>query len=446
MRENFFSMKLGARHSTPWICAVVGILLLLQANSVSGQPANSKGTPYKIKADSLSRKKEYKAAARAYVTEYDHHTLAPFRKQALVNAAHGYAAANMPDSALYLLDLAARKYGFSNRQLLLTDSIFLRLKPHKKYNQLITHLNEESKKLTNPAKAVINTSDIDLFWKVYDRFLADTSQAQELFLSQYFEKGTPALQQYYILKTGNIGGIKGFVRNMATMRKFYAGIRSNTNQVKYLEDSVRTVYNHLKNVYPAAVYPPLTFVIGGWSSGGTSTEYGLLVGADMYANNESTDKSELNAWQKRNGNLFKNLKNVVAHELVHAQQQHLKKDTILLKYAIEEGMADFIGELISGQTANVALHQLTKGKEKKIWEAFKKEMYLDRYSNWIANSSQERADWPADLGYWVGYQICKAYFDEAENKKQAIDDMLHIQDYRAFLAKSKFDEKVNRLY
>lgn len=70
-------------------------------------------------------------------------------------------------------------------------------------------------------------------------------------------------------------------------------------------------------------------------------------------------------------------------------------------------------------------------------------MFLDRYSNWIANSNQETADRPADLGYWVGYQICKFYFDEATDKRGAISEMLNIQDYKAFLVQSRTDEKLS---
>ena len=70
-------------------------------------------------------------------------------------------------------------------------------------------------------------------------------------------------------------------------------------------------------------------------------------------------------------------------------------------------------------------------------------MFLNKASNWIANSAQETADKPADLGYWVGYMICKAYYEEMADKKQAVYDILHITDYRQFLEKSRLDEKIN---
>jgi uncharacterized protein YjaZ len=45
---------------------------------------------------------------------------------------------------------------------------------------------------------------------------------------------------------------------------------------------------------------------------------------------------------------------------------------------------------------------------------------------------------PADLGYYVGYKICEAYYNQAKDKKQAVKDILTIQDYKQFLAKSGY--------
>jgi len=76
------------------------------------------------------------------------------------------------------------------------------------------------------------------------------------------------------------------------------------------------------------------------------------------------DITELSAWEKANISSFKNLPYTVAHELIHFQQDGMASDTTLLKAAIEEGMADFIGELISGKSANESLLIYGKGKEK----------------------------------------------------------------------------------
>jgi uncharacterized protein YjaZ len=187
------------------------------------------------------------------------------------------------------------------------------------------------------------------------------------------------------------------------------------------------------------------FVIGKLRSAGTSCSYGLILGIDQACLSATADTSELNTWEKNNISLFKNLPHTVAHELIHFQQAGMANDTSLLKAAILEGMADFIGELISGKSSNERLKLYAIGKEKAIWESFKKDMYLDRANNWIGNADQETADKPADLGYWIGYQICKAYYENASDKQKAIDDMLHIQNYPSFLAQSKWEEKITTL-
>jgi len=426
------------------VSGLVFFLALLVVQSLMAQELirNDAGIKYKKIADSLINKDAFAEAASNYMQEFKARTMDPFKKAALMNAAYSYAAARRIDSAIFTLELATYKYGFTNLSFLTGDSVMRTLASHPKFKKIEQEIKLTYKRQQNAKKALINTSDVDLFWNVYDRFLKDTSNGIKLFGAEYFEKGTPALQEYYRLKTRNIGGLKGFVHNMKTMPRFYASVRTNTLRIKSLKDTIRIIYTNLKRWHPEAIFPTLNFHIGGWSSGGTATDYGLHVGADMYANNIDTDKSELNPWQKRNSYLFENLKYVVAHELIHAQQGTMREDTILLKYVIQEGMADFIGELISGNTANEFLMNWTKGKEQKIWEAFKKEMYLDRYSNWIANSSQERADWPADLGYWVGYQICKSYYEEAADKKKAIYDMLHLTDYKKFYQKSKVEVKL----
>lgn len=420
------------------------VLILFFKYEVIAQIAdrNDAGEQYKKIADSLANKDELARAAKMYMQESYARTMGPFKKSALINATYCYAASKNIDSALSSLKIATYKYGFNNLGFLTGDTIMQALASHPKYKKILQQIRLRQQQQKNVNNAIINTSDIDLFWNTYDHFLKDTGNGVKLFQMNYFEKGTPALQEYFRIKTKNIGGIEGFVQNIKKMPKFYSSIRANTFQLNSLKDTIRIIYRNLKYWYPEAIFPPLSFHIGGWSSGGTATDYGLHVGADMYANNPNTDKSELNAWQKRNSYLFENLKYVVAHELIHAQQDNMRNDTTLLKYVIQEGMADFIGELISGNTANQFLINWAKGNEKKIWESFKSEMYLNRYRNWIANSSQERPDWPADLGYWVGYQICKSYFERAVNKKRAIYEMLHIRNYQAFYEESQVEARI----
>jgi len=152
----------------------------------------------------------------------------------------------------------------------------------------------------------------------------------------------------------------------------------------------------------------------------------------------------LNLWEKNNYTNVQNIPVIVIHELIHFQQEKIKDDTTLLYYALIEGMADFICEEVTGKNPSQRQQDYAKTRRMEIWEDFKKEMYLARAYNWIANGDKETKDKPADLGYYVGYEICKSYYEEAADKKAAIREMLTIQDHKAFLESSKYDGKMSQ--
>ena len=53
-------------------------------------------------------------------------------------------------------------------------------------------------------------------------------------------------------------------------------------------------------------------------------------------------------------------------------------------------------------------------------------------------------DRPSDLGYYVGAKISEAYYKSATDKRQAVRDILEIQDFGAFLEKSHYRDKFAR--
>ncbi len=72
-------------------------------------------------------------------------------------------------------------------------------------------------------------------------------------------------------------------------------------------------------------------------------------------------------------------------------------------------------------------------------------MYFNRYDNWIGNYENASDDNFPDLGYWIGYEICKSYYENAKDKKKAIYDMFHIKDYKQFLIDSKWEIKIKTI-
>lgn len=72
----------------------------------------------------------------------------------------------------------------------------------------------------------------------------------------------------------------------------------------------------------------------------------------------------------------------------------------------------------------------------------------DDFGNWLYNGGQRGED--ADLGYYVGYEISKAYYGNAKDKQQAVKDIIELDfaddaAVEAFLARSGyFEEEIDK--
>jgi uncharacterized protein YjaZ len=182
----------------------------------------------------------------------------------------------------------------------------------------------------------------------------------------------------------------------------------------------------LGELYPAAKFPPVTIAVGrGKPVGIGSPATGVQIGLEAFC---ATD------WM--NPDVEERFVHTISHEYVHVQQvQSLSDDEhpTVLEASIIEGAAEFVGELISGAPGYTYFGPLTKGREKEIETAFAADEDKTDLSRWLYNSTPER---PADLGYWVGYRICKSYYEHAADKRQAVVDILKMTDPKLFLAKS----------
>jgi hypothetical protein len=400
--------------------------LLLLLFITTGAFAQSK------KADSLYEAKSYAAAGSYYLLVAKAEEFKALKRNDYYNAACCYSLSGKTDSAIILLKIAVEN-GYKDGAHLKVDTDLDALHTSPEWAPLVARIDKMKASTNDPLKAKLVTTDIKNFWKAYDLAQKDTAHRLAIYKKYYVDAGTVGLQDYFAIK---VRSMKNFVKTHDAKPKFYAAIRKNTFMVDEQKPQMIASFVKLKQLYPAAGFPDIYFVMGAFTSGGTSTDNGLLIGLDQIVRTPEIPVNELTLWQNNNFNKLSSLPNLIAHELIHFNQNGMKQDTSLLHGVLVEGMADFIGELISGNNANQRLHIWAKGKEKQIWADFEKEMYLKRSYNWIANSNQETADKPADLGYWVGYYICKAYYDKSTDKTKAINDMLNIKDYKTFYEES----------
>jgi hypothetical protein len=119
---------------------------------------------------------------------------------------------------------------------------------------------------------------------------------------------------------------------------------------------------------------------------------------------------------------------------------------------LNEGACDFIAEVINQKSLKESYPNgyidFGYKNEKKVWKEFKKFIASNekgRFFDWLYGVKGRNLNGiqMKDLGYFMGYKICKSYYDNAANKKQAIKDIIEMdvssdETARAFLIQSAY--------
>lgn len=266
----------------------------------------------------------------------------------------------------------------------------------------------------DPQDAKFITNDVDNFWKAFDSL----EYSKENPFEEYIKNGTIGLQGFIPYRIVSADSLLNMViRN----KQVYERMRGIEIKIKEQEKLIKPYFYALEYWYPNAVYPPVYFIIGRYNSGGTVSENGLLIGAEMLTSLED-------------------LPELVIHESIHFQQKFPQGKTNLLQQSIIEGAADFIAELVTGNKGNLEANEYGNKHKDELCKEFVELMYKDKMQDWLYGTSGKDKR-PNDLGYWIGYEIVKAYFDKVEDKKLAVYNILNIEDHKRFLKESGYLEE-----
>ena len=264
----------------------------------------------------------------------------------------------------------------------------------------------------DPLEAKFVTEDVDRFWEAFEKLNEKGSQTFE----EYILKGTPGLKGFIPYR---IISADSLYSKVIRSKEKYIQSKGVLKDLGKKEKRIKAIYSTMKYWYPYSKFPPVYFVVGRFNSGGTISDAGIILGTEMQKDLEG-------------------LPALVAHELIDFQQRNEYKKHNLLSQSIVEGSADFIGELISGETVDsLAYYQYGRTNLKVLKTEFVQLMNGEELEDWMYGTSG-KDDRPNDLGYWIGYEIVKSYFDKQEDKKQAIFDILAHSNQYQFLKESGY--------
>jgi len=261
----------------------------------------------------------------------------------------------------------------------------------------------------------VHISDVLHFWEAYDAVHAESDSAVQVQLIRelYVDRGTEGLRDFMKVRGGNAA----FWQQMMTRdRDFCETLRPRTENLLQQKPMIDEKLAVFRDLYPDFRDADVYFTIGKQNSGGTVTDDKVLIGCEVMA-------SARNDWAVP----------IVLHEFVHTQQNN-NSNGHLLAHSIYEGMADFISEIVWGQSLTEYYPEryiaLGLKHEVRIWEAFKTEMMATdayTYFGWMYGGGGKPFSGKAvnDYGYFLGYRICQSYYEQASDKKAAISYLLN---------------------
>jgi len=292
---------------------------------------------------------------------------------------------------------------------------------------------------SDPSAAALEVSDVSNFWTAYTEYRRTGSISS--FQALYLDKASPGLEDFIRSRALTASNIASMVN---ASPRYFAAARSASAQLESgaVSQQVRTGYARLKQLYPAAVFPQIIFLIGRFSTGGTTASNRILIGSEFYLADPGVPTDELPSFQSNNVHPVSFLPVVVAHEHTHILQQQAQGifgHKTLLEQSVLEGGADFVGELVSGGNINARIRDWAIPREHALWVEFQAAMGGTDVARWLYNQGVFSDDRPGDLGYFVGYRIAEAYYARATNKTQALKDIIEVANATTYLNASGYN-------
>jgi len=272
----------------------------------------------------------------------------------------------------------------------------------------------------------IRTGDVDRFYALYDATggKPDAARIQRDYLD-HASDGFVAFIKMRRITADRIAA------TLADQPDLYVKARGCAAHLPAIRTRLTASLGKLRTLYPAAKLPPVTLAIGRGKPVGVANADGVMIGLEALC---AADFMVADPQDR--------FVHVIAHEYVHVQQASAgsagEERATVLKAALLEGGAEFIGELMSGAVSYQHLARITRKREAEFEAGFLDD--IDKpaaESRWLYNG-RGTADRPGDLGYWVGYRIAKAYYARARDKRAAIRDLIELRDPKAILTASSW--------
>ncbi|RZK53831.1 MAG: hypothetical protein EOO59_12040, partial [Hymenobacter sp.] len=271
------------------------------------------------RAQAVSKTKDYPQAIAAYQQVVQEPSAKQYYKAvSYYNIACYYGLLNQAGPARTNLGRAIAA-GYTKADHIAVDTDLSLLHADKQWPKLLARARalDAKKVIRRPQDVQLVTTDINHFWKAYAAARRDTTHAEAIFRREYFDKGSPGLRDYAQLKMNSYAD---FTHRILARPQYYTSIKQTTLGIAGQKPRIVAAFRRFQELYPAVRFQNAYFVVGGWVSGGTVSDEGLLLGADQTANGPGVNTAELNLLQRNRCAQVADLPSLLVHKLVHRNQ------------------------------------------------------------------------------------------------------------------------------
>jgi hypothetical protein len=288
----------------------------------------------------------------------------------------------------------------------------------------------------SPAVTLV-TSDIENFWKAYDA--GEPGNREAAFQKLYLDAGSAGLKDFVKARIQSAKALAAAVDQRYP--RFYATVRPYTLGVEKQRAAILRNLDRFRELYPEAHFPTVYFVIGRLTSGGTTSSNALLIGTEVNSLGPDVDSTEIAPSFRKAMGTADRLPLIVIHELTHTQVNIFGKGKVpgLLGACVNEGAADFMTELVAGTSINAHVKEWAEPRREELFQRLARDIAEKPAdsSKWLYNYGSA-GDEPADLGYWIGAEICRSYYARSTDKAKAVHDIVTLGNIEEMVRKSQY--------
>ena len=278
---------------------------------------------------------------------------------------------------------------------------------------------------TKPGESQLIITDLDNFLEAYDQLQPGVDSIAVL-NQYYFDRASAGLKEF-ILRHGLTPEL--LIDAMQEDPEEYDQIKEFVSNIEETHKEFLISLDQFSEVLPNAMYPPTYLLVGANRGIGQASKLGQLVTVTRVI--DDPDK----------------LMMMIIHELSHFQQamsiggeQYValySTPNNMLGLCLREGGAEFITSLVLNRiTQEKSLSYLEENMD-DLKSKFQTDLKDQNTDYWLWGSLNQN-EYPKLLGYAMGHKICETYYNRADDKEKALDDILGITQPEDFLKNSGF--------